>query len=521
MKPLRRLLPALCSLMLAGLPAAAATPPGCDLHWQVALPSDRAKPIEVTLTFDAGNRSRTELQLPEGGDVGVLAEPGAPALDPVPGRPLARSVAHKPGERVSLRFMVAPMPGAWLRQGPDSLLLAARALLPWPTERGPWQMCLGLDGLPAGAALLSNLGQQLSGSEPLLRLQGPASMAREWVLAAGALLLAERQVDGQVLRVVVAADMPALGFDPDALANSAARQLALLRQQWGDGPAPPQWLLLLPAPAAAAPAADSPPRGLALHQAVLLQAPATATPASGALDAVLLETLQQAWLRERFGPVAFEPRADEVPTAWFSRGFASFYAQRLRSAQGQWRLQDHAAALNALLPGGPAAGQPTPWLAMRWHTALRAQGQPGLDPLLKRLMLPAGQSQVTGPLSAPLATHRLQAALRAVLPEAPRAELQQLAERGPAISLTPDILGPCFRFDTAAQQVVPSADGEPAADCRGWLEARTPPAGAAARPAASSKAAAAKAGKGSKAAKTGKAGGKTPKKAAAARKARH
>ncbi|WP_395702860.1 hypothetical protein [Aquabacterium sp.] len=517
-------MPALAGLLLCALPALAATPAGCDLHWQLALPADRSQPIAVTLTFDAGNRSRTELQLPDGGDVGVLAEPGAPALDPVPGRPLARSVAHKPGERITLRFMVAPMPGAWLRLGTDSLMLAARALLPWPTEPGRWQMCLGLDGLPGGAALLSNQGQQLQGDEPLLRLQGPASLAREWVLAAGALLLAERQVEGQTLRVVVAADMPAQGFDPDALTDAAARQLALLRRQWGDGPAPAQWLLLLPAPASAA--ADTLPRGLALHQAVLLQAPAAATPASGALDGVLLETLQQAWLRERFGPVAFEPRADEAPTAWFSRGFASFFAQRLRSASGQWRLQDQAAALNALLPGGSAAGQPAPWLAMRWHTALRAQGQPGLDPLMKRLMLPAGQSQVTGPLSAPLATHRLQAALRNVLAEAPSTDLQQLAGRGPAVALTPEVLGPCFGFDAAARQVVARGEGEPDADCRGWLEALSPPAGVAAR-SGGSKAAAAKSAKAARSAKTGKtakaakSGGKSTKKTATTHKARH
>ena len=482
------LLPLLLALSLP-LPVLAAAA-GCDLHWQVTPQHDTVPPqLAVTLTLDAGNRSRTELQLPDGSDVALLAGPGTPALEPVPGRPLVRSLAHRPGERLSLRFVVMPGASTWLRLGPDSLLFAAPALLPLPTERGPsgpLQMCLGVDGLADSDALLANQGQT-SSAERLLRLQGPATLARDWVVAAGALQQAERRVEGQPLRVVMAAASP-MAFNADALADAAARQLASVRRFWGDAEAPGQLLLALPAPA------DVPARGMTLHQGTLLQLPTLLTLPGSQIDALLMQAAQQAWFRERFGPVAYEQRPDDAMNAWFSQGFAGFYSQRLRTSTGQQSLQAHAAALTSLLQFDAAAGAgasasaapglaplTAPWLAMRWHSALREQGQSGLDAVLKRLIVPAAQARAVGPLSSPLATHRLQAALRHLLADAPRRDLQQWVERSGPPDLNAATLGPCFRYDPGTQQVLPGSDGEPTASCQGWLNGSEPPAGSRAK----------------------------------------
>ncbi|MBI5258890.1 MAG: hypothetical protein HY855_20465 [Burkholderiales bacterium] len=465
-----------------------APPPGCALHWRLTPQREATPPrVQVDLSFDAGPHGRTELLLPEGSEVAQRVAEGDPTLEPVAGRPLARSVVHRPGERVNLSFAIVPGEAAWARLLPRSLLFAGRALLPVPAGGGHWQMCLSLSGLGADDTLVAGPGQ-LDTTERLLRLQGSAALARDWIVAAGALQQAERSVDGQRWQVVLAAGT-APGPEAPAVADASAVPLGAVRRFWADGPAPDRWLMLLPA------AADSPPRGLALPGALVLQWPAAAPLPGPQFDDTLLYTALQAWFRERFGPVAYEQRPDEALNAWFVNGFARFYAQRLRSAAGQ-PLGEQASALSALLQPGPGNPADAPWLPMRWHGALRAQGHLGLDAVLKRLLLPAAQARVTGPLSSPLATHRLQAALRPLLADAPRRDLQQLAERPPGAALaatwlTAQTLGPCFRFDAAAQQVL-AAEAEASPACQGWQQGSTAGLGATARaaPKAGGKAAA-------------------------------
>lgn len=504
--------------LLAGTAALAAPPAGCDLHWQLSPQREATPPqVLVTLTLDVGNRSRTELQLPEGSEIARLGNDSAPNLDAVPGRPASRSVAHKPGERLTLRFAVMPGPNAWLRMAPGSLIFAAPALLPLPVEaagnRSNTALCISIDGLLETDQLIANQGQAGASASPgerVLRLQGPQTLARDWVVAAGTLQLAERRADGQTLRAVMAGSTP-MSFNAEALADAAARQAGLVRRLWSDGDAPDQWLLLLPTPA------EGVPHGLATRQAMLLQAPASLSLPGREIDALLLQTTLQAWFRERFGPAAYDTRPDDPMNQWFTQGFAAFYAQRLQSANTPQNLPAHAAALTAQLRTGntPAAA---PWLAMRWHTELREQGQPGLDAVLKRQLVPAAQARPTGPLSSPLATHKLQASLRHALAEAPQTDLQQLtASRGGQSTLTPQMLGPqtlgpCFRLDAAAQQVLPANDGEPSAACQAWLNgtpplvatATTQPARDSSTPAAKGKGGKGKASAKGKSAKSGK-----------------
>jgi len=100
------------------------------------------------------------------------------------------------------------------------------------------------------------------------------------------------------------------------------------------------------------------------------------------------------------------------------------------------------AARNPALAALPAArGE---WLALHWHASLRAAGQPGLEALMRRLLVPVAQARREGPISGPLATHRLVAALRAMLDDQPLRDIQQRIEQGEAWPFAPDTLGPCF-----------------------------------------------------------------------------
>lgn len=484
------------------LPAPAPAPPACDLSWHI-VPLPGAVPrLLVTLTLDAGSRSRLELQLPDGGEVAQLAGEGAPALEPVPGRPQLRSLVLRPADRTRLRLLVAPMPGAWLRLGDGSLVFSAPALLPLPTERGSAQMCVVADvGIAPGQPrqVLANQGQ-VDGNG-VLRLQGPMPLARDWLVAAGMvaqarLPLPARSERGDAAATLLLADRDAGWPGAEAMAGLAGEQWGRLQRFWSDPAAlPPPWLALWAA------AADSPPRARARADQVLLQAPAGSPP-----DEALRQGWLQTWLRLRFGPVAYEQRPDEGMNDWFVGGFAAFYAMRLQAAPGEHSaasLEAQAQALSRWLrSGGPAATGP--WLAMRWHSELREQGHAGLDAVLRRLQLPAAQARATGPLSAPLAPHRLLAALRATLADRPRHDLQQFVERNGPPDLSPATLGPCFRADAGGQRIVPAQAGEPDAACRGWLDGSSAPAGVAAADHRSAKAKPGKAAKGSKTAKPGK-----------------
>ena len=130
------------------------------------------------------------------------------------------------------------------------------------------------------------------------------------------------------------------------------------------------------------------------------------------------------------------------------------------------------------------AGLRGEWLALQWHNALRAAGQPGLDTVLQRLLLAPALARHEGPISAPLATHRLVAALRPVLGDAPLRDIQRQAERAEPATLGPTSLGPCFTgaaglttghgvttsgAAASVMQYQPVPQALQQADCQGWL----------------------------------------------------
>lgn len=449
---------------LAPLTAAAAAPPGCDIHWRLAPQWNEAAPrLRVELSFDADARSRSELVLPgpvdpaslQAGDSTQIVD----ATRPLPAG-LGVSLAQRSGERAVLRYELrAAGDGPSYRLGTQHLYFAGRALLALPAalaERPSLQMCLQVDGLSPAHLLASSLHAS-TGDDGLLRWQGSPALAREIVVAAGALQRQERQAEGQQLQVLLPADadVPA-----SALADAVEKTVAAQRRFWGVGEAGRMLVMLQPEDRGALSAAA------ALHGALLLRAQRTLLTPDPAFEMLLGHGWLRGWFRERFGPTAYASRPDDPAGAWFVEGFSLFYALRLHAAQADGSVDGLARGLTLLAQQPAAERGALPWLAAHWHSALQARGRPGLDAVLQRLIVPAPQAWPTGPTSQPLAMHRLQAALRPQLGETISADVQRYGfGASPPDAAT---LGPCFRMHEAERRIEPAA-AAPSPACRAWL----------------------------------------------------
>jgi hypothetical protein len=473
---LRPTLAALLLLATTLLPARAATPTAtlaaavpsgaCQLAWQIT-PQLASSPrqLRVALRLDSGGRRRTLLRLPAGWQ-GVADDEGSDAASqPVADDPALRSVDHAASGPLTLRFRLTPGPASdGLRLGPDWLMLAGQAALPMPEGLPGAEaltLCVTIDGLPEASRYLGSHG---SGSGPQMqwRFTGGLAQAQLALYAGGALQVVNRNAEGQPLTLALPAASSTTAEPPviDAVAQAATQQ----RRFWRDADAAPLAVLLLPAPARSA------PEGTALGNALWLQVPDDLRLPSSALDAAVTEALLRQRLPVRLGPLVHAGRSDEALRAWLGEGLVAFYTHRLLLRSGAWTPEDYAAELNRRIarylaspvlaadnlkvatgwmtdPGLadlPAArGE---WLALQWHAALRAAGQPGLDGVLRKLMLPAAQARREGPLSAPLATHRLLAALRHTLDDAPLRDLTEHIDRGVPFGFAAGSLGPCFRL---------------------------------------------------------------------------
>ena len=515
-------------LMLAGLgasPLAAAEsggplPADCALAWQVdLLPDTQPRVLRVTLSFDAGGRARSTLRLPAGWaaiDEGA-ENPAAPQLQAVPDEPMLRRVAHGPTGRVQLR---------WRHSLPASVgaderwwLFSGQAVLPVPDEledRPPAVACISLTGPAAGGngptVWLSSHGA-VAGPSALWRLPANGDSLRSRVqqalYAGGAWQLQALTVEGQAL-TVARPDSPALGLALPALAQAGSQALAAQRRHWGETLPGPAWMLwALPVAQRGAPGssgadgaggasgasgasgadgADGSAWGSAWQQTAVVQVAGGAALAPAKLDGAIAQALNRLWLRDRFGPLVQAGRDDEPVRRWFSEGVADFLAHQALLRQQRWSAADLAKHYKRQIerwadpnPPGQAATDPAAldaaaargeWLALQWHALLRAQGQPGLEALMRHLLLPAAQARHEGPISAPLATHRLVAALRARLGDLPLREVQRVVDRGEPAWVYPDTLAACFSIDQPTGQrlgVQARPEALQQAACQGWL----------------------------------------------------
>jgi hypothetical protein len=512
-------LPAAVGRAAAAQPAADTR--SCALLWQVtpvlgSSGSGEPPQLRLALRFQAGSRSQTTLHLPGGwaGHTELPDDQGdgqskGPRLQALPGEPTRRSVAHAPGETVQLQWRMLPTGDA--SQGGHTQLasgwfaFSGQGVLPMPEgvddSTGPACVALqGLPDMPAGSRWASSHGTA-EGRSALFVL-GPSAVplaqrVQQALYAGGAL---QWQSAPGVLAVLPAA--APWRIQAAAVAQAGARALAAQQRQWPEpagrgasGAAPPWLLLVLPA-AAAAPQDGA--LASAWQQALALQLPPAWAGDEAGVERQITAALARAWTAERFGPLAHAGRGDALLRAWFSEGWADFLAHRSLLREGLWNADDYAAALNARIAAyldEPARALPNAqlvansalaprlatlqalrgeWLALQWQLALRRAGQPGLDTVLRQQLVPAAQARRDGPISAPLATHRLLAALRSVLHDQPMRELQLHIDQGQPFDFRPDSLGPCFmpaaatgRGTAPAYQPVPAALQQ--ADCQGWL----------------------------------------------------
>jgi hypothetical protein len=490
----------------------------CATLWQVTPVLDGAggEPahLRVALRFQAAGRNQTALHLP--GGWAALAEAGPPRLRPVAGEAAWRSVAHAAGETVQLQWRLQPAAdgaGGAALLAPGWFAFGGQAVLPMPEgadapDAGP--ACVLLQGGPADSRWASSHGSA----------EGPGAL---WRLGAGGVPLAQRVQQslyaGGALQAQAAPGLLAVlprpspwPIDAGALAEAGAQALAAQQRQWGPAGTPasasaataatahvsqdagttPPWLLL----ALPAPAADTTLAG-AWHQALALQLPPGWAGDGAALQRLLAPALARAWLADRFGPLAHAGRGDGALRAWFSEGWADFLAHRALLRDGLWSADEFATAMtaraaayladpahtlpNAELATGsmqsPALAQLQAlrgeWLAFTWHQALRRAGQPGLDAALRLQLVSPAQARREGPLSQPLATHRMLATLRSVLQDQPMRDLQQHIDQGRPFDLGHDSLGPCFTAAPTAPGTAPVwrpvSGALQQADCQGWL----------------------------------------------------
>ena len=478
--------------------------------------------MRLTLSFDAGGRTLTHLRLP-GGWQGLQDEPdaGAPArLPAVADDPSLRRVSHAADQRVTLRWqhrLPASAGAGWLFSG--------QAVLPVPDElevRPPAVACIAMSApdAPPGETprWISSHGVAL-GPHALWRLPASPDSLRSRVqqalYAGGAWQWQALTVEGQAL-TVARPDSPAgptWTLPLPVLAQAGQQALAAQRRHWGETqPGPPLMLWAWPTDRSGGPAAG----GSAWYRTAVVQVAAQAAPlgappesvvpaSNSAVTPALTQTLTPAltqavtqafsrlWLLDRFGPLVQAGRDDEPLRRWFSEGVADFLAHQSLLRGPQASVADVAALAehynrqierwNHALTPGIAATDPAAldaaaargeWLALQWHALLRARGQPGLDALLRGLLVAPAQARRDGPISAPLATHRLVAALRARLGDLPLRELQRVVDRGEPAWVYPDTLADCFQVERPAGQGLrlqarPDALQLPA--CQGWLGA--------------------------------------------------
>lgn len=464
-------------------------------------------------------------------------EPGWRSLAHAPGETVQLQWRTRAGTTGDTGGQVQLTPAWWAFSG-----LAVLPMPDGADEAGTGTACIalqppvGMSAGPEGSRWASSHGVS-DGPSLLIRL-GPAAIplaqrVQQALYAGGALQLA--RAPGVTAVLPAAVPWP---LQPAALARAGARALAAQQRQWpAPGAAPPDstapWLLLAlptaglpPAPAnsptarppgatataaTATAATTAATAASAWHQALALQLPAGWAGDEPALERQLAPAVARAWLAGRFGPLAHAGRGDEMLRTWFSEGWADFLAHRSLLRDGLWSADDYAATLNASIAAylaEPARNLPTAqllqqaqgaigdaqpgraaqlaqlqaqrgeWLALQWHQALRRAGQPGLDAALRRQLVPAAQARREGPISAPLATHRLLATLRSVLADQPMRDLQQHIDQGQPFDFHADTLGPCFTLAGSDRSVPPSYRAVPGAlqqaDCQAWLGVGVP-----------------------------------------------
>lgn len=456
----------------------------CDLHYRVTPRHDTTpRVLEVELSFAAAGRSESFVRAAEewGGVTDFAAAMsdwrGLDASTRItPDTPRRWRVAHAPGaERVRVAYRVrAALPDPDDGKPQDQLHLyrtqigadwfqfsgySALVDVEHFDDRSTPRLCVELLQ-PGAAADVPAFGSHLHARGPAasFALTASPSQVRHAFYAGGAgWRVAARPLASGVVRTAVRGRFPALA--DDALADRVAAILDAQRRFWGEAAVDPQWVVLTPN--------FSPGNlgGTLVRQAALMHAGPDFGPDHEAFAFLIAHENLHQWIPGRFGRMP-EDSLEAVPHYWFSEGFTNHYTHRLLLASGAWDLARYAAALTGVLrdywrsPAREAtaasiaprffsdrdAGQQMyargEILALRWDRALRQRRAPGLDAVMKRLLLPDARIDAT----TPLAPERVLAALEPTLGAQPRREVDAHVTRGRTLPLDATLAGPCFRL---------------------------------------------------------------------------
>lgn len=328
---------------------AAAKPPRVDYRLG-AEPQASGQPplldVEVRLRGDPDGETRLTLPPRLASDLAVdggVAEAATAAQ---------RTLRHKPGARLTLRYRVAG------RAAAEGLAVLGEAVFATPAGREGEAASFRWSRLPKGWRAASDLEHGAKGQAMTV-----ADVARSVILAGPNLQLAERPVAGGVVRAAV------LGGDAaraQKLAEAAAPILVTERAFWGDESGP---FLVAAGPFATEGGVD---RG----DAVALPA---ATSSNASIRDAIAAAHMRAWIPGRTGRAA-------DPAPWFAEGLADLFADRVLLRAG---LLTPDAAVGRLAAadrtGDP--GQRGRILALKWDEEIRRKtgGKADLDDVLLRM----------------------------------------------------------------------------------------------------------------------------------------
>jgi hypothetical protein len=502
-KPLRwvGLLASLCAglsaVILAGCASPAPDSPPCELSYRItphyaAAGSQTAGHLEVTLRFAAEGRSETLVRgTPSWAGVddyhqaqGAWAAVSPGTVVQARAEPWQKRVTHPAHGEVAVSYQVQaalanphdgkPQPQTqlyrvqvgenWFQAFGYGLLVVPEV---WDDKReGQWCITVAQPTHPDRLVFGSHhLGR---GEKVSARVQGSHGAVRHAFYAGGpGWRLAERPVLGGVVHV---AQRGAFEVGEERFATEVARVVDAQRRFWHapaagpvaqqQGPIAPehQWVVMTPN-------YRSGSTGGTLVKAVAaLHVEPSFSPSHGGFEFLVAHENLHLWIPSQFGTMP-QGAVAEVADYWFSEGFTNFYTHRLLLLAGQWDLPRYGQALSQVLRDywrsperNATAASIAPrffsdqvagrqmylrgeLLALRWDADLRRQGHAGLDAVMRGLLLPGAAARET-----PLASQRLLQALQPMLGASPAQAVQSHIERGQAIELTSDILGPCFQL---------------------------------------------------------------------------
>jgi len=467
------------------LPAIAA-PARCDVAYRLT-PRLEAEPraIDVELMFDAGRRTRTELRPPqswagvEDYAAGILDLRAAKGhLLPATGTSETRTVLHRTGERIVVQYrVVSPVAAAGDKPWRDHadfyrVLLFADAfhffgqgifVLPKLADGDPaFRGCVTVAGVAPDAPVVTSFGSA-RGPEASFRFHVTGEQLRDTLWLGGRLAVAHSSVAGRPVLIATYGDW---SFTTSTLAEVTTRIIARERNFWRDLDHPYFAVSLIPNHAATGSYG-----GTAVHHAFAMHSADDARVPGEDLETLVSHEYLHTWIPARFGSMGGE---DEEPLHyWFSEGFTDFYTQRLRLRADPAALEEYAAVQNARIRGyltspvrnadnrvvqadfyrdtltGELPYRRGEFLALRWDRMLRAGGKPGLDEMLRGLMLP-GKVEATA--DTPRATARVLVAMSKALGAGPAKDVERFIERGETFEFDARDLGPCFTMTVSDQR---------------------------------------------------------------------